>query len=144
MSPTGRHPWDESIYLIAEAGVNHDGNLEQAKRLGDRLIVAINSDKSVRKLKGRGRPINPQDRRMAVLAGLEAVDWVVCFEDDTPEPLLHALKPDILVKGGDYDKEGVVGWEIVEAYGGEVRALDFLDNLSTTAIVTKIQQEGGD
>ena len=127
---------------IIHAG--HVGYLEQAKRLGDRLIVAINSDKSVRKLKGRGRPINPQDRRMAVLAGLEAVDWVVCFEDDTPEPLLHALKPDILVKGGDYDKEGVVGWEIVEAYGGEVRALDFLDNLSTTAIVTKIQQEGGD
>ena len=127
---------------IIHAG--HVGYLEQARELGDRLIVAINSDKSVRKLKGRGRPINPQDRRMAVLAGLEAVDWVVCFEDDTPESMLHALKPDILVKGGDYDKEGVVGWEIVEAYGGEVRALDFVENLSTTAIVTKIQQEGSD
>jgi D-beta-D-heptose 7-phosphate kinase/D-beta-D-heptose 1-phosphate adenosyltransferase len=122
---------------IIHAG--HVGYLEQAKELGDRLIVAINSDKSVRKLKGRGRPINPQDRRMAVLAGLESVDWVVCFEDDTPEPLLHALQPDVLVKGGDYDKEGVVGWKIVEAYGGEVKPVGFVDDLSTTAIVRKIK-----
>lgn len=78
---------------------------------------------------------------MAVLAGLEAVDWVVCFEDDTPEPLLHALRPDVLVKGGDYDKQGVVGWEIVEANGGEVAVLDFLDNVSTTAIVNKIRDQ---
>ncbi len=127
---------------IIHAG--HVSYLEQARELGDRLIVAINSDKSVRKLKGKGRPINPQDRRMAVLAGLEAVDWVVCFEDDTPEPLLHALKPDILVKGGDYDREGVVGWQIVEGYGGEVRALGFVDNLSTSAIVSKIQKDGED
>jgi D-beta-D-heptose 7-phosphate kinase/D-beta-D-heptose 1-phosphate adenosyltransferase len=125
---------------IIHAG--HVGYLEQARELGDRLIVAVNSDKSVRKLKGKGRPINPEDRRMAVLAGLEAVDWVVCFEDDTPEPLLRALKPDILVKGGDYDKTGVVGWEIVEGYGGEVRALDFVQDLSTTAIVNKIQRGG--
>ncbi len=125
---------------IIHAG--HVSYLEQAREQGDRLIVAVNSDSSVRKLKGRGRPINPQDRRMAVLAGLESVDWVVCFEDDTPEPLLRALQPDVLVKGGDYDKEGVVGWEIVEAYGGEVRALGFIDDLSTTAIVTKIQSEG--
>jgi D-beta-D-heptose 7-phosphate kinase / D-beta-D-heptose 1-phosphate adenosyltransferase len=124
---------------IIHAG--HVSYLEQSRELGDRLIVAVNSDKSVRKLKGKGRPINPQDRRMAVLAGLEAVDWVVCFNEDTPEPLLRALQPDILVKGGDYDKEGVVGWEIVEAYGGEVRALGFVDNLSTTAIVSKIQGE---
>lgn len=77
---------------------------------------------------------------MAVLAGLEAVDWVVCFDEDTPEPLLRSLRPDILVKGGDYDKEGVVGWEIVEGYGGEVRVLSFIENLSTTAIVKKIQK----
>ena len=127
---------------IIHAG--HVSYLEQARELGDRLIVAVNSDKSVRKLKGKGRPINSQDRRMAVLAGLGAVDWVVCFEDDTPEPLLRALKPDILVKGGDYDKKGVVGWEIVEGYGGEVRALDFVGDLSTTAIVSKIRREGAD
>ena len=81
---------------------------------------------------------------MAVLAGLEAVDWVVCFADDTPRPLLEALQPDILVKGGDYaGKEEVVGWEIVEGYGGEVRVLSVVDDLSTTAIVTQIQQEKG-
>lgn len=123
---------------IIHAG--HVSYLEQARQLGDRLVVAVNSDASVRRLKGKGRPINPQDRRMAVLAGLEAVDWVVCFDEDTPEPLLRSLRPDILVKGGDYDKEGVVGWEIVEGYGGEVRVLSFIENLSTTAIVKKIQK----
>ena len=125
---------------IIHAG--HVGYLEQARQLGDRLIVAVNSDASVRRLKGKGRPINPQDRRMAVLAGLESVDWVVCFEDDTPEPLLRALQPDVVVKGGDYDKKGVVGWEIVEQYGGEIAVLGFLDNVSTTAIVEKIQGDG--
>ncbi len=124
---------------IIHAG--HVGYLEQAREQGDRLIVAVNSDDSVRRLKGSGRPINPADRRMAVLAGLEAVDWVVCFEEDTPEPLLEMIQPDVLVKGGDYDRQGVVGWEIVDAYGGEVQVLDFLDNVSTTAIVNKIRDE---
>ncbi|HLS97090.1 MAG: bifunctional D-glycero-beta-D-manno-heptose-7-phosphate kinase/D-glycero-beta-D-manno-heptose 1-phosphate adenylyltransferase HldE [Porticoccaceae bacterium] len=122
---------------ILHAG--HVGYLEQARKLGDRLVVAVNGDESVKRLKGEGRPINPVERRMAVLAGLEAVDWVVPFEDDTPERLLALLRPDILVKGGDYSKESVVGWEIVESYGGEVRALDFLDNCSTTAIVEKVR-----
>jgi len=123
---------------IIHAG--HVSYLEQARQLGDRLIVAVNSDDSVRRLKGKGRPINPQDRRMAVLAGLEAVDWVVCFPDDTPVPLLHALQPDILVKGGDYPaKEDVVGWDVVEAYGGRVQVMGVVDSVSTTAIVSKIQ-----
>ncbi|WP_116367882.1 bifunctional D-glycero-beta-D-manno-heptose-7-phosphate kinase/D-glycero-beta-D-manno-heptose 1-phosphate adenylyltransferase HldE [Parahaliea mediterranea] len=126
---------------IIHAG--HVSYLEQARKLGDRLVVGVNSDASVRRLKGSGRPINPQDRRMAVLAGLEAVDWVVCFDDDTPVSLLQALKPDVLVKGGDYDKAGVVGWEIVEGYGGEVQVLGFVDNVSTTAIVERIQQNQG-
>ncbi|MBB3047290.1 D-beta-D-heptose 7-phosphate kinase/D-beta-D-heptose 1-phosphate adenosyltransferase [Litorivivens lipolytica] len=124
---------------IIHAG--HVGYLEQARQLGDRLVVAVNSDASVTKLKGPGRPINPQDRRMKVLAGLEAVDWVVCFDDDTPEPLLDVLKPEVLVKGGDYDKKGVVGWEIVEAYGGEVKVLSFFDDCSTTAIVNKVLEK---
>lgn len=122
---------------ILHAG--HVGYLEQARRLGDRLVVAVNADSSVKRLKGEGRPINPVERRMAVLAGLEAVDWVVPFEEDTPERLLALLRPDTLVKGGDYDKQSVVGWEIVESYGGEVRALDFLDDCSTTAIVEKVR-----
>lgn len=124
---------------ILHAG--HVGYLEQARQLGDRLVVAVNSDASVRRLKGEGRPINPVERRMAVLAGLESVDWVVSFEEDTPEALLERLRPDILVKGGDYRKEQVVGWQIVESYGGEVRSLDFLDNCSTTAIVQKILEK---
>ena len=79
---------------------------------------------------------------MAVLAGLEAVDWVLCFDDDTPRPLLQALQPDVLVKGGDYaGKEEVVGWEIVEGYGGDVKVLGVVENLSTTAIVEKIQED---
>ena len=125
---------------IIHAG--HVAYLEQARNLGDRLVVAVNSDESVRRLKGKGRPINPADRRMAVLAGLEAVDWVVVFEHDTPRELLKILKPEVLVKGGDYtDKESVVGWELVEAYGGEVRVLDFVDNVSTSAIVSRIRRE---
>lgn len=124
---------------IIHAG--HVGYLEDTRSLGDRLVVAINSDASVTRLKGEGRPINPVDRRMAVLAGLEAVDWVVYYEDDTPERLLEAIKPDVLVKGGDYTEDQVVGWEIVKAYGGEVKVLSFFDNCSTTAIVEKIRDQ---
>ncbi|MGB1272292.1 MAG: bifunctional D-glycero-beta-D-manno-heptose-7-phosphate kinase/D-glycero-beta-D-manno-heptose 1-phosphate adenylyltransferase HldE, partial [Endozoicomonas sp.] len=124
---------------ILHAG--HVGYLEQARQQGDRLILAINSDDSVARLKGEGRPINPVDRRMAVLAGLEAVDWVVSFDEDTPENLMRQIKPDVLVKGGDYSLDQVVGAPIVHEYGGEVKILDFLDNCSTTAIVEKIREE---
>ncbi|MDH5592275.1 MAG: D-glycero-beta-D-manno-heptose 1-phosphate adenylyltransferase, partial [Gammaproteobacteria bacterium] len=123
---------------ILHAG--HVSYLQQARTQGDRLIVAINTDESVTKLKGKGRPINTADRRLAVLAGLATVDWVTCFEGDTPEDLLHEIQPDVLVKGGDYDKQGVVGWEIVEAYGGEVKVMGMVENCSTTAIVDKINQ----
>lgn len=122
---------------IIHAG--HVGYLEQAKAKGDRLIVAVNSDDSVRRLKGPSRPINPQDRRMTVLAGLEAVDWVTVFTEDTPERLIKRFKPDVLVKGGDYKLEEIVGWDTVQAYGGEVSVLSFLDDCSTTAIVNKIE-----
>jgi D-beta-D-heptose 7-phosphate kinase/D-beta-D-heptose 1-phosphate adenosyltransferase len=109
--------------------------LQQARQLGDRLVVAVNDDHSVRRLKGAGRPVNPLARRAAVLAALAAVDWVVAFPEDTPERLLAALRPDVLVKGGDYTPEAVVGREIVTAYGGEVRVLDFLAGCSTSAIL---------
>jgi len=123
---------------ILHAG--HVSYLQQARAQGDRLVLAINTDESVTKLKGIGRPINSADRRLAVLAGLESVDWVTCFEGDTPEALLREIQPDILVKGGDYDKKGVVGWEIVEAYGGEVKVMGMTPDCSTTAIVEKINQ----
>lgn len=123
---------------IIHAG--HVGYLEEARKLGNRLVVAINSDESVRRLKGPGRPINPAERRAAVLAGLEAVDWVISFVEDTPENLLETIKPDILVKGGDYSDEQVVGADIVKKYGGKVKALSLYDNCSTTAIVEKIKE----
>ncbi|MEZ5538820.1 MAG: bifunctional D-glycero-beta-D-manno-heptose-7-phosphate kinase/D-glycero-beta-D-manno-heptose 1-phosphate adenylyltransferase HldE [Pseudomonadales bacterium] len=116
----------------------HVTYLEDAKKLGQRLVVAVNSDASVKRLKGEGRPIQSAESRMAVLAGLEAVDWVVVFEDDTPERLLQLLKPDVLVKGGDYSADQVVGAPIVRAYGGEVKVLSFVDQCSTTSIVKTI------
>lgn len=124
---------------IIHAG--HVGYLKEARKLGDRLIVAINDDDSVKRLKGAGRPINPIDRRMAVVAGLEAVDWVVSFSEDTPEALLEVIRPDCLVKGGDYGIGEVVGADIVQGYGGEVKVLSFLDNCSTSAIVDKIKNK---
>lgn len=124
---------------ILHAG--HVGYLEQARKQGDRLILAINGDDSIRRLKGEGRPINPVDRRMAVMAGLESVDWVVSFDEDTPENLLRMIKPDVLVKGGDYTLDQVVGAPIVQEYGGDVKVLAFLDNCSTTAIVEKIRKD---
>jgi D-beta-D-heptose 7-phosphate kinase/D-beta-D-heptose 1-phosphate adenosyltransferase len=126
---------------ILHAG--HVTYLEQARAQGDRLVVAVNTDESVRKLKGSGRPINPVDRRMAVLAGLAAVDWVVPFHEDTPHALLQLLKPEVLVKGGDYGVGQVVGAEVVREYGGEVRVLCLVENVSTTAIVKQILEDGG-
>jgi len=124
---------------IIHAG--HVGYLQDAKEQGDRLIVALNDDASVTRLKGEGRPINPIERRMAVVSGLEAVDWVVSFDEDTPIPLLEMLTPDVLIKGGDYAINKVVGADIVQAYGGEIKVLAFLDNCSTTGIVEKIQKD---
>ncbi len=123
---------------IIHAG--HVGYLAEAGSLGDRLIVAVNSDASVSRLKGSGRPINPLERRMAVLAGLESVDWVVSFDEDTPEALLEKVRPDVLVKGGDYQVEEIVGADGVKAAGGQVQVLSFIDELSTTAIVDKIKE----
>jgi len=124
---------------IIHAG--HVGYLQDARQHGERLIVAINDDASVSRLKGEGRPINPLERRMTVLAGLESVDWVVGFDEDTPIPLLELLQPDVLIKGGDYQISEVVGAELVQAYGGEVKVLSFLDNCSTSKIVEKIREK---
>ncbi len=120
---------------ILHAG--HVAYLQQAKALGDYLIVAINDDASVKRLKGVGRPVNNAEQRMSVLAGLGVVDWVVAFADDTPERLLKKLQPDILVKGGDYTVDEVVGADIVRTYGGDVRVLGVIKNLSTTSIINR-------
>jgi len=122
---------------ILHAG--HVAYLERARRLGDRLIVAVNDDDSVRRLKGEGRPVNPVERRMAVLAALGSVDWVVPFGEDTPERLICRVLPDLLVKGGDYRPEEIAGYGCVTVNGGEVRVLGFEDGCSTSNIIDSIR-----
>lgn len=117
----------------------HVSYLENARKLGDRLIVAVNSDESVKRLKGEERPINNLDNRMAVLAGLASVDWVVPFGEDTPQRLIGEILPDLLVKGGDYKPEEIAGSKEVWTNGGEVRVLNFENGCSTTNVIKKIQ-----
>ncbi len=121
---------------ILHAG--HVSYLEQARQMGDRLIVAVNSDESVKRLKGEKRPIVPLSQRMAVLAGLASVDWVVSFSEDTPESLICDVLPDVLVKGGDYKAEDVAGYYCVNENGGCVEILHFLEGCSTSDIVSRI------
>lgn len=124
---------------ILHAG--HVSYLNTAREQGQRLIVAVNSDQSVRKLKGAGRPVNPVDRRMAVLAGLGAVDWVIEFSEETPQRLIADILPDLLVKGGDYKPEEIAGGAEVIANGGEVRVLQFEEGCSTSEIIKTIRNE---
>ena len=118
----------------------HVAYLEEAKSLGDRLVVAVNDDDSVRRLKGEKRPINTLADRMAVLAGLAAVDWVVPFSEDTPARLIGAVLPDVLVKGGDYRPADIAGGDAVLANGGEVRILAFREGHSSSRIIDKLAQ----
>lgn len=123
---------------ILHAG--HVTYLQQARALGDRLIVALNDDDSVRRLKGETRPVNPQEARATVLAALAAVDWVVPFSEDTPQRLICEVCPDVLVKGGDYRIEDIAGGECVLAAGGEVKVLPFLDGHSTSSMIATIKK----
>ena len=116
----------------------HVSYLEEAKSLGDRLIVAVNDDDSVRRLKGESRPINELEDRLLVLAGLAAVDWVVPFSDDTPAALIAAVLPDVLVKGGDYKPDEIAGAKDVLGNGGEVRVLAFRDGHSSSRIIERL------
>jgi rfaE bifunctional protein nucleotidyltransferase chain/domain len=125
--------------------VLHPGHiryLRQARALGDRLIVAVNDDASVRRLKGADRPVNALADRMALLAALDGVDWVVPFGEDTPERLIGAVLPDVLVKGGDYTVEQIAGAGCVQAAGGEVRVLPFVTGYSTTSLLDRVRKRG--
>ena len=124
---------------ILHAG--HVSYLANARKLGDRLIVAVNSDASTKRLKGESRPVNPLEQRMTVLGALGAVDWVVAFEEDTPQRLIASVLPDILVKGGDYKPEDIAGSKEVWAAGGEVKVLNFEDGISTTNIINAIKKK---
>jgi D-beta-D-heptose 7-phosphate kinase/D-beta-D-heptose 1-phosphate adenosyltransferase len=117
--------------------IGHITYLQQAKALGDRLIVAVNSNESVKILKGDSRPINDLQARMAVLAALECVDWVVSFNEETPQRLYEKVLPDVLVKGGDYKISDVVGGGAVIANGGEVKILEFVAGHSTSNMIAK-------
>lgn len=118
----------------------HVDYLNRAKQLGDVLIVGINSDRSVQKLKGRGQPFVGQEDRAFILSELKAVDVVSIFDEDTPFNLINAIKPDILVKGGDYKKDEIVGGDIVENNGGRVEVISFVDGKSTTDLIETIRK----
>ncbi|MFK8068164.1 MAG: bifunctional D-glycero-beta-D-manno-heptose-7-phosphate kinase/D-glycero-beta-D-manno-heptose 1-phosphate adenylyltransferase HldE [Gammaproteobacteria bacterium] len=127
---------------ILHAG--HISYLEKARSLGDRLIIAVNDDASVQRLKGESRPLNNLNDRMKVLEALSCVDWVVPFSEDTPERLISNLLPDILVKGGDYKPEEIAGGKQVSENGGKVIVLDFLDGYSTTKLIETAQKNQGE
>jgi D-beta-D-heptose 7-phosphate kinase/D-beta-D-heptose 1-phosphate adenosyltransferase len=119
----------------------HLGHVEYfrfAKRQGDILVVAVNGDDSIRRLKGPKRPIVNEHDRLSVLEELESIDYLIKFEEDTPEPLLRLIKPDVLVKGADYSREKVVGWEIVESYGGRIELAPLVDGRSTSNLIQRI------
>jgi len=121
----------------------HLGHLEiltKSKEFGDRLIVAVNSDESVRKLKGKERPINDFQTRSNMLASFSFVDYVVEFSDDTPKKLIQIIKPDFLIKGGDYKKKDIVGNDIVSSYGGETIIIPLIDGLSSTNTINKLNK----
>ncbi len=116
----------------------HIDYLSKAKSLGSKLFVALNTDKSVSKLKGQSRPLQDEQSRLQIMASLFFVDAVMLFDEDTPYNLIKAIQPDVLVKGGDYVPENIVGYDIVTAKGGSVLTLDFLPGYSTSAIEKKI------
>ena len=116
----------------------HVRYLQQARALGDVLIVALNSDRSVRELKGPARPILQEAERAEVIAALACVDYVMIFDDPTPQRVIATLLPDVLVKGGDWSIENIVGREEVEAVGGQVLSLPFVDGLSTSDLIARI------
>ena len=117
----------------------HIDYLEKASLLGDRLIVAVNDDASVKRLKGNDRPVNTLNNRMQMLSALSSVDWVVPFSEDTPERIYSKLLPDVLVKGGDYSRSQIAGADAVEESGGSIHIIDFLEGYSTTALINRIR-----
>jgi len=123
--------------------IGHITYLAKAAELGDKLIIGLNADSSVKRLKGEDRPVNDQNNRAALLASLFFVDAVVVFEEDTPLNLITSLLPDILVKGADYSVDNIVGAKEVIANGGAVKTIDFVEGYSSTAIIKKIRKQIG-
>jgi len=130
--------FSNGCFDILHAG--HVDYLEKAKEKGDFLVIGLNTDASVKRLKGEERPINHEISRARVLAALGFVDMVVLFDEDTPLGLIRTLKPDILVKGKDYDISNIVGADIVLGYGGKVETIDLVEGLSTTSVIEKVRK----
>jgi len=120
--------------------VGHVRYLQEARSLGDALVVGVNSDASVKRLKGPTRPVQNENDRAEILAALGAVDFTVIFTEDTPARLIEKVRPDILVKGGDWKIDQIVGASFVQSYGGKVMSLQFVDGKSTTKIIEKAQK----
>ena len=121
----------------------HRGHVEylaKAADMGDVLVVGLNTDASVRRLKGEGRPVNDENARALVLAALSFVDAVVLFDEDTPYELIKAVRPDVLVKGADYKPEEIVGYDIVTSYGGRVETIDLVEGYSTTGMIASLRR----
>lgn len=138
-----RHKGEKIVFTNGCFDILHAGHvryLKQAAELGDRLIVGLNSDSSIRRLKGQERPVVSLDERLEVLAALKCVDWVIAFDDDTPAKLIDAIIPDFLVKGGDYIVEDIVGYDTVTKNGGQVMTLPYVPGCSTTSIIDKIKK----
>ena len=140
-----RQTMDKLVFTNGCFDILHAGHvdyLQKARQLGDALLVGLNNDESVRKLKGDSRPIVDEKARAMVLAALEAVDAVVLFKEETPGRLIDQVQPDVLVKGGDYLAEEIVGYQTVIEKGGTVKVLPFLEGHSTTSIIKKIKEQG--
>jgi D-glycero-beta-D-manno-heptose 1-phosphate adenylyltransferase len=118
--------------------IGHVKYLQEAKACGDLLVVALNTDASVKRLKGPSRPIQDENARAEIMAALGAVDFVTLFDEPTPEDVIKVIRPDVLVKGGDWKVEQIAGGSFVQSYGGEVRSLQFVQGHSTTSIINKI------
>ena len=118
--------------------LGHVDYLAKAKDLGDRLIIGVNTDSSVKRLKGKNRPLQDENSRLHILAALHSVDAVVLFDEDTPYELIKKIQPDILVKGADYKIENIVGYDIVTSRGGSVQTIEFIEGYSTTNIEQRI------
>ncbi len=134
--PERKVVFTNGCFDIIHAG--HVDYLERAKSLGDILVVGMNSDRSVKKIKGSKRPIVSQEMRAKVLSALRPVDYVVIFDEETPIRLVEAIRPDVLVKGGDWDLERIVGKDLVESYGGKVVTVPIRFEISTTKIIERI------
>jgi D-beta-D-heptose 7-phosphate kinase/D-beta-D-heptose 1-phosphate adenosyltransferase len=135
--PAGKMVFTNGCFDILHKG--HILYLSSAAELGDYLVIGLNSDNSVKRLKGKDRPFQDEESRALILASLSFVDHVIIFDEDTPHELIDKVKPDVLVKGGDYKAEEIVGYDLVTARGGEVRIIEFVEGQSSSRIINKLK-----